>query len=229
MPPQAGQKGTGKKGGRGVDARRSRSRNTTPAVSTSETDTAYLQIVIKPLYGASYDEIVDPQTSSAIPDSRALQGVMERIDKLIVQIDARDQVASKAIRSAVEKKKERVLELEAENEAELRQKLQREAAVAEEESRARKANKLKKKNEGSKTERPLTHGAHGLAPQDGSNIGTWVDIEVNISIQCKSSTLYNKGCMLQSRSILNKEKPYIYLVKPNEFLVERELARLELS
>jgi transcriptional adapter 3 len=214
MPPQAGQKGTGKKGGRGTDARRSRSRNTTPAITTHETDTAYLQIVIKPLYGASYDEIVDPQISLAIPDSKALQGVMERIDKLIEQIDARDQVASKAIRLAVQKKKERNQELEAETLEEMRLKLQREAAVAEEESQARKANKLKKKNEGNKAERPLTHGAHGLAPQDGSNIGTWVDAEVTFPCDTRSSTLSNKIVYCKVAGYRAQKEPiYILLVK----------------
>lgn len=177
MPPPPSQKGTGKKGGRGSDSRRSRSRNTTPAIS-SEADTAYLDIALKPLRGASYDEIIDSQGSAAIPDSKALEKVMNRVQSLMDLIDTRDDEASKALRKINERKKERVQE-EMENENARREKLQRDA---EEQERARKANK-KKKVEASKAERQntFTHGVHGLAPQDGSNLGMLLRIPVDIS------------------------------------------------
>jgi len=170
MPPPPSQKGTGKKSGRSSDARHSRSRNTTPAISTNDFDGVYLDIVIKPLRGASYDEIIEPQGSSVIPDSKALEKVMTRIQNLIEQIDVRDEEASKALRRINEKKKEKLAE-DQDNENVRRQQSQRDA---EDQERVRRANKEKKTNAGKSerhSERPLTHGAHGLAPQDGSNLG----------------------------------------------------------
>jgi len=68
-------------------------------------------------------------------------------------------------------RKNRLEEAEAERrDEEQKERLRREA---EEEERGRKANKQKKRKDTSRAreERPLAHGSHGLAPQDGSNLG----------------------------------------------------------
>lgn len=69
-------------------------------------------------------------------------------------------------------RKERAEELESERRDEERKERARVSKEAEEEERGRKASKMKKRKDTSITreQRPLTHGAHGLAPQDGSNL-----------------------------------------------------------
>ncbi len=127
---------------------------------------------MRPFSISSYDEIVEQQTGSAIPDSRSLDALIDRIQNLLKEVEARGSASDRGMRRLAGLRKDRLEELEAERrDAEQKERLKRE--VEEEEERGRKANKMKRKKEASaaKEERPLAHGAHGVAPQDGSNLG----------------------------------------------------------
>lgn len=181
MPPQAGQKGTKKKGAR--DGRTSRSRNTTPisvgsqapppAVSSTE-ESAYTEMRMKPYTAATYDDIIEQQTGSAIPDSKALDGLLERLNRLLDAVEARNKVGDRGMRQLALLRKDRLEEIEVEKrDEERRERIRRDN----EDQRSRKAtskkNKVagKVKDEKTKEERPLTHGAHAVAPQDGTAKG----------------------------------------------------------
>jgi transcriptional adapter 3 len=171
MPPVA-QKSNAKKGGRDGNARRSRSRNTTPGLPRTDIETPFLEVRMKPFSLSTYDEIVEQQTSSAIPDSKSLDALMERIQNLLKEVEARGAASDRGMRLLASLRRDRVEEVETERrEEEQKERLKREAA--DEEERGRKASKQKKRKDTSRAreERPLTHGAHGVAPQDGSNLG----------------------------------------------------------
>ncbi|KAL3423517.1 Chromatin-remodeling complexes subunit NGG1 [Phlyctema vagabunda] len=174
MPP-SGQKGLGKKG----SSRRSNSRNTTPSLTgssttslpqASSTESAYLNLPIANFLSFSIDEVVE-QHGSTIPSSKDLEGLMERLQRLVEVVGARGDTCDKGMRMLSGLRKERLADLETDRrDDERKDRIKRDA---EEEERGRKANKIKKKSKDAsrpREERPLTHGAHGLAPQDGSNI-----------------------------------------------------------
>ncbi|KAI9743510.1 MAG: Transcriptional regulator [Claussenomyces sp. TS43310] len=177
MPPQAGQKGTKKKGGR--DARTSRSRNTTPIsisgqgipASSNSEESAYTEMRMKPYVGAAYDEIIEQQPGSSIPDSKALDALLDRLNRLLDAVESRNKVGDRGMRQLAALRKERLEEIEVERrDEERRERIRRD----DEEERSKKAVSKKKKESGKvkeerlKDDRPLTHGAHGLAPQDGT-------------------------------------------------------------
>ncbi len=173
MPPLAA-KSSAKKGGRDNNARRSRSRNTTPSVGVTrvEMETPYLEVRMKPFSICSYDEVVEQQSGSAVPDSKSLDGLMERIQGLLKEVEARGSASDRGMRMLAGLRKSRLEEVEDERrEEEQKERLRREAA--EEEERARKASKMKKRKDtsGVKEERLLATGTHGVALQDGSNLG----------------------------------------------------------
>ncbi|KAE9368472.1 hypothetical protein N431DRAFT_414901 [Stipitochalara longipes BDJ] len=169
LPPgQKSQKGTGKKG---RDVRQSRSRNTTPSLVSAGAQgeagyTAYLELPIAQFRTA--DDITE-HYGSAIPSSKDLEALLDRLKRLVEVVEIRGVVCDKGMRMLAQTRKDRLEEIETE-----RQDAERKVRdAAEEEERGRnKANKVKKRKELSSTreERPLTHGAHGLAPQDGSNL-----------------------------------------------------------
>ena len=170
--PSFAQKSNAKKSGRDNNSRRSRSRNTTPSVARVEIETPYLEVRMKPFTFSTYDEIIEQQSGSAIPDSRSLDALMDRIQSLLKEVEARGTASDRGMRMLAKLRKERLEEVEAERrDEEQKERLKREAA--DEEERGRKAIKLKKRKDTSRAreERPLTHGAHGVAPQDGSNQG----------------------------------------------------------
>jgi len=177
MPPPPSQKGTGKKGRIG----QSRSRNTTPSlvgkeaaiVETDLGDTAFLELPIQSF--RTSDDVVDNYTS-AIPNSKDLELLLERLKRLVDVVETRSAVCDRGMRMVAQAKKDRLYEIELEaRDEEQKERLKRE--VADEEERGRnKANKIKKKKDSAKEERPLTHGAHELAPQDGSNLGISFEI-----------------------------------------------------
>lgn len=178
MPPMPGQKGTGKKG---RDPRQSRSRNTTPSLVGASSSAAafdagrtpYTQIPIGILRTSVADEIAE-QHASTIPNSRELEALMQRMERLAASVDERAAVCDKGMRVLAQSRKERNEELEIEKrDEEVKERMKRD--LAEEEERGRhKAHKIKKRKDVSsaREERPLTHGAHSLASQDGSNLGT---------------------------------------------------------
>jgi transcriptional adapter 3 len=169
-------KSNAKKGGRDNNARGSRSRNTTPGVGVAriEVETPFLEVRMKPFSISSYDEIVEQQSGSAVPDSKCLNGLMERIQSLLKEVEARGNASDRGMRMLAGLRKDRLEEVEAERrDEEQKERLKREAA--EEEERGRKASKMKKRKDTSRAreERPLANGAHGVAPQDSSNLGEW--------------------------------------------------------
>ncbi|KAM3089012.1 Transcriptional regulator [Clarireedia jacksonii] len=176
MPPMPGQKGTGKKG---RDGRQSRSRNTTPsfvgtAGSAAHVDagkTPYTQIPIHALRTSLGEELTE-QNASAIPTSRDLEALVARMERFAASVEERGSVCDKGMRILAQSRKERNEELEIEKrDEEQKERVRRD--LAEEEERGRhKAQKIKKRKDvsGAREERPLTHGAHGVAPQDGSGV-----------------------------------------------------------
>jgi transcriptional adapter 3 len=175
MPPTHSQKGTGKKG---RDMRQSRSRNTTPSLSSSvlpaseSGDTAYLGLPIQSF--RTSDDIVEPY-GSPIPTSKDLEMLLDRLRRLVAVVEDRGVVCDKGMRMLAQARKDRLEEIENQRrDEEHNERLKKEAADEEERGRNR-ANKIKKKKDVSsvREERPLTHGAHGLAPQDGSQLGAF--------------------------------------------------------
>ncbi|KAG0651654.1 Chromatin-remodeling complexes subunit NGG1 [Hyphodiscus hymeniophilus] len=163
-----GQKGTGKKG---RDVRQSRSRNTTPSLVGARTslpptdsgETAYLELPIQQFRAS--DDVVVENYSASIPNSKDLEGLLERLQKLIDVVDTRGQVCDRGMRLLAQARKDRTEEIENERRDEERKERSKRDAAEEEERSKAKANKKERKDK-----RPLTHGAHGLAPQDGSNL-----------------------------------------------------------
>jgi transcriptional adapter 3 len=186
MPPVGG-KGKGK-GSR--DHRRSLSRNTTPSsigasvvqVSTeTPTLTAYLDMPLTDIgisNDVTYDEIVERVgNSSGIPDSKNLENLAADLQILSKNAATRTIAYNKGMRELAVRRKHKIeddTEKERQDrEQEQKNEKQRREALAEEEDdevRGRKINKMKKKKDVSKVreERPLTHGAHGVARQDGA-------------------------------------------------------------
>ena len=188
MPPLPGKtKPKGRDQGRS-----SGSRNTTPSsnisapISTSTTtaiSTAFLEIPVSDLTipkDVSYDDILERHGGvGGIPDPKHLETMADNLKSLSQRAQIRGQACDGAMRELVARQKEIRLEDERVKEKAIKDKAAQEAAereslrkAAEEEegAKSKKALKKKKKKEQSvKEERPLTHGAHGLAKQDGSD------------------------------------------------------------
>ncbi|CAG8955660.1 hypothetical protein HYFRA_00010924 [Hymenoscyphus fraxineus] len=173
MPPPPSQKGTGKKG---RDARQSRSRNSTPNLTGASSsvppaesgETALLELSRASFFTS--DNVAD--VSSAIPSSKDLEALAEKLQKLVAAIELRGATCDRGMRMLAKLRKERLEEIESDRrDEEHKERLKRDAADEEERGR-HKTNKLKKRKDisTSREERPLTHGAHTLAPQDGSNL-----------------------------------------------------------
>lgn len=172
-PPPTSQKGTGKKGRDG--ARQSRSRNTTPSLAGRSSlppndtgDTALLNLPLQNFQTA--DELAELYHHHAIPSAKELDALLERIRNLQKIVDMRGDICDKGMRLLAKARKERFEDIENERRDEERKERVKKEAIEEEE---RKANKKKRKDQSAAKEetRPLTHGAHGLAPQDGSKLG----------------------------------------------------------
>lgn len=170
MPPPPSQKGTGKKG---RDPRQSRSRNSTPSIGATNFphaesgETALLELP-KEKFPTSPD--FGDYVALAIPSSKDLEALSEKLQRLMAAIETRGNVCDKGMRMLADMRKKRLEVMEKERREEEAKK--RDAADEEERGRL-KASKIKKRKDVSTgaEERPLTHGAHGLAPQDGSNLG----------------------------------------------------------
>ena len=177
MPPM-GSKGKSK----GKEGRQSRSRNTTPssvvstAISTGQGNTSFLDIPTGNLMipsTISYDDILEKHGGTGgIPDPKSLEALTIDLKALSHLADVRGQACDGGMRELSSRRKERIEEErekeQAIREAEEKETLKR-AAEDDEESRARKGGKLKRRKDQSRIreERPPTHGAHGLARQDG--------------------------------------------------------------
>jgi transcriptional adapter 3 len=175
MPPpisqKGAQKGTGKKGRDNI--RQSRSRNSTPSlvVPQESGNTAYLSLPIQSF--RTCDDIVEQYGGSAIPSSKDLEALLERLQKLAEVVENRGLICDKGMRKLAQERKDSLEEIEMQKrDLEQRERVKKDAADEEERGR-NKANKIKKRKDLStaREERPLTHGAHGLAPQDGAGLG----------------------------------------------------------
>lgn len=181
MPLTAGQKGTSKKGKDA--ARQSRSRNSTPSLagasvgaSSEQGDSTsagnYLDLAIHPFRSMAADEFPE-LLESGVPSSKALDSLLGRLLSLISTIEHRETICDKGMRKLSSIRKDRVEEVEQyRREQERQDRLKREHVDDIDLSRI-KVSKNKKAKDASKSreERPLTHGAHQVAPQDGSSTG----------------------------------------------------------
>ena len=168
--------------GKGREARPSRSRNTTPNSSFSTGPTAsaplhsYLdndasKLILTPS-AIQYGELLERMGGvGPIPDSKSLELLTEHLKTLSQLAETRSDACNAGIRELSQKRKEVVEEPEsAERDGSDRVKMKREADD-EEEEKVLKGGKLKRRKErgsSSKEERPLAHGAHDLARQDGA-------------------------------------------------------------
>ena len=196
MPPPLG----GKSKPKVRDGRQSRSRNTTPfptvsiPVSVVPAATAYLEIPIANLSDSTtinYNNILEQHSGGGgIPDPKDLESMANDLKTLSIYADTRCDACDGAMRELSKRRKER-MEDDKEREqvrrdAEEKDNLKR-LAEDEEDPRGRKGGKLKKiKKEGGivKEERPLAHGAHGLARQDGLDLPVKGECSGLVSVQC---------------------------------------------
>jgi transcriptional adapter 3 len=165
MAPASSQKGTGKKGAGAIA--RQRSRNTTPSsvpppASLPPIDnkqTEYLELSYDSFRNLTYEDVVD-QTAipSGMPESKNLDGMMTRLQRLQDTLERRHNFCDRGMRLLVPLLRARMDDERSREE----ERLRREAA--EDDERARKANKANKAN---KKKRKATDS---LAPHD-SNLG----------------------------------------------------------
>lgn len=111
MPPGSSQKGTGKKN----SAIQKQSRNTTPApVATASLppqdfyDPDYLNTRVILFRNLTYDDIVDQSASNAtIPDSKSLDGMIERLKSLSNIMEKRSTFYDRGMRHLADERKKR--------------------------------------------------------------------------------------------------------------------------
>ena len=171
--------------GKGRDARRSRSRNTTPTSVISAgavpavtaylgIDTARLLVPSSPHYA---DMIENLELKQGMPEPKHLDILVEQLRQLSDAAEARSQACYLAMTALSDKRKEIAeqqrererLEREAESR---RARMKKEAEEADEDALLRKASKVKKRKDrpSAREERPMAHGAHELARQDGIDV-----------------------------------------------------------
>lgn len=152
----------------------------------------------------SYDDILERHGGAGgIPDPSHLTIMAKDLKQLSELASARGDTCNVGMRALSERRKE-ALDEERQREQEARAReveereslhmLKKEAEEEEEEIRGRKGGKPKKKKERSsvREERPLAHGAHGLARQDGLDLplkGTFVIRRLLPNTSC-NITLY---------------------------------------
>ena len=166
--------------GKGREVRPSRSRNTTPSSSFSAGPTAsvpapsyYLDSDLSKLLipSSQYAEILERMGGvGPIPDSKSLESLVEELKNLAQMADTRGDVCNAGIRELSQKRKDVPEEPEPmDHDAGERTRMKRE--VDDDEDLPIKGGKLKKRKErggSTKEERPLNHGAHEVARQDGA-------------------------------------------------------------
>jgi transcriptional adapter 3 len=175
--PSLGSKGKGKV----KDGRQSRSRNTTPISVVSAplegptTTTAYLEIPLGSMMIPSnilYEDILERHGSGGgIPDPKHLEALKNDLTALSQLAAARESACDGGMRDLSSRRKQRI-EKEREMEQESREAKEKahlkRAAEDDDSERASKAKQKKRREQIKlKEERPLTHGAHGVARQDG--------------------------------------------------------------
>lgn len=116
MPPGSSQKGTGNK--KNAAAMQKQSRNTTPApaapISTASLppqefyDPDYLNTRVILFRNLTYDDIVDQSASLAtVPDSKSLDGMIERLKSLYSIMEKRSTFYDRGMRYLADERKKR--------------------------------------------------------------------------------------------------------------------------
>lgn len=167
------------------DGRQSQSRNTTPGSIVSVPINANPPTAIHsdtPMTGLTepvsinYEDILGRHSGGGIPDPRHLEHMARDLTNIDHQADLKGELFDTTLREIVRLQKDRI------DEERERERMRRDAEekdnlkrVVEDEDEARvkrvaKPKKLKKERSDLKEERPLTHGAHSLARQDGLDI-----------------------------------------------------------
>ena len=163
MAPGSSQKGTGKKGAGAIA--RQRSRNTTPSSvpppaslpPIEPKQTEYLDLNYDSFRNITFEDIVDQHaTGSNMPDTRNIDGIMTRLQRLSETLEKRHtNFCDRGMRLMVPILRTRMDEERSREEERLRKE------AADDEERARKANKANKKKR---------KVADSLGPND-NNIG----------------------------------------------------------
>lgn len=165
--------------GKGRDSRQPRSRNTTPSSSFSAGPTSvpppsnYIENDPSRLLGPTtvqYADMLDRVGAGPIPDIKSLESLMEHLKSLSQLAEARGDACNAGMRELSQKRKEIAEDQEQfGRDVGERLKMKREVDHDEGSSRASKGGKVKKRKErDAKEERPLNHGAHEVARQDGA-------------------------------------------------------------
>lgn len=185
--------------GKGRDSRQSRSRNTTPSSSFSAGPTSvppasnYLENDPSRLLvptNLQYVEMLDRMGAAPIPDIKSLESLMDHLKSLSQLAESRGDACNAGMRELSQKRKEIAEDQEQfGHDVSERLKMKREADHEDEPSRASKGGKVKKRKERDvKEERPLNHGAHEVARQDGAETkiegGKWA---VSIQLTLRST------------------------------------------
>jgi len=161
--------------GKGRDARQSRSRNTTPSNAGSVPAAvlpiaSYLVNDVSKLIdqaNGQYTDMLDLVAGPNIPDSRTLETIVEHLKSLSDMADARGDTCNAGMREMSLKRKDVTEDPELSREIGERAKLKRE--TEEDDDQIHKGKPKKRKGHvSSKEERPLNHGAHDVARQDGA-------------------------------------------------------------
>lgn len=197
MPPLAG-----KSKPKARDGRQSPSRNTTPSsiaslpftvAVLSTASTAYLDIPISSLVlppNITYDDILERHGGGGgIPDPKNLELMASDLNSLSISAETRGQACDGAMRELAKRRKERIeadrMREIASREAEEKEILKR-VAEEDDDGGCKKTRRLKKRKDriNVKEERPLAHGAHGVARQDGGDLpvkGALPNLQARIS------------------------------------------------
>ncbi len=159
MPPAPGQKGTGKKG---AGAIRQRSRNTTPSSgppmaslpSIETADAEYLDLRVDVFRNLGYDDLVDQSASNAvIPDSKNLDGMIARLQRLQETIEKRSNFCDRSMRLLAQARKHHRIEEITETRS------QDERGRTDDEEREKRANKKKRKLNDTLAPEDAKHGS----------------------------------------------------------------------
>lgn len=185
--------------GKGRDVRQSRSRNTTPSNQGSVPMVApplpgYLENDVSKLIDLAndqYTELLDLVAGPNIPDSKTLEKLVEHLKSLSDMADARGETYNAGMREMSQKRKEVADDPELTREVGDRAKLKRETEETEDMPKSK--TKKRKERASAKEERPLNHGAHEIARQDGAETkvegGKWTQQSPGKYHECSAPRL----------------------------------------
>jgi transcriptional adapter 3 len=161
------------------DHRRSRSRNTTPSVNSTTggsssvdeiTHTELLGLKVKDLKGdpsAKYDDILEHMGDNRpMPDGRTLGELKDQLKTISVSAENKGRAFHLGM-TDLSKRRREIAHRENEKKQGERERELMEARRKQEDSKKRKADE--KSSSRHKESRPLAHGAHGVARQDGGS------------------------------------------------------------